>query len=136
MSCDVGIIVPGSEQVNNYFRYRSMGIGERVKRVRDSVGLNQRDFASRLGTSAGRVSEIESGKSVPGGDLLIRLNAEFHVDLNWVLTGEESKTAAPISREEAALLDNYRHCPPEARAAIKATSALLAQSKGVRKKAG
>jgi transcriptional regulator with XRE-family HTH domain len=46
----------------------------------------------------------------------------------------ESVTAY-LSREEAALLDNYRNSPPEGQAAIKTTSAAFAKSKGVKKRA-
>lgn len=42
---------------------------------------------------------------------------------------------APLLPREAALLDNYRHCPPEGRDALEKTSALLAQPK-CGKKAG
>lgn len=112
-----------------------MSIGERVKRVRDSEGMNQRDFASRVGTSAGRISEIESDKSVPGGDLLIRLNAEFGVDLNWLLTGAEADTAAPLAPDEAALLDNYRHSPEDQQRLLRETGAAFAKRQ-VKRKAG
>jgi transcriptional regulator with XRE-family HTH domain len=46
----------------------------------------------------------------------------------------ESVTAY-LSREEAALLDNYRNSPPEGQAAIKTTSAAFAKSNTVKKRA-
>lgn len=60
-------------------------VGERIKQVRGI--LNQRDFAERLGVSKSSVSQIEQGKTMPGGDFLMRLNKEFGVDITWVLTG-------------------------------------------------
>lgn len=42
---------------------------------------------------------------------------------------------APLVPDEATLLDNYRHCPPEGKDALKTTSAALAKSK-CNKKAG
>ncbi len=108
-------------------------IGKRLKQVREDAGLNQRDFAARIGSSSGRVSEIESGKNIPGGDLLLRLNQEFGTDLTWLLAGTRDGAVIPLgdslSPDEAALLDNYRNSPKEARDALKATSAALAQSK-------
>ena len=45
------------------------------------------------------------------------------------LAGQRAGAAlpSPISREEAALLDNYRHSSPEGKKAIKATSDALAK---------
>lgn len=116
-----------------------MGIGERVKQVRDKFGLNQRDFAARLGTGAGRISMIESGQNVPGGDLLVRLHAEFGVDLNWLLTGVTATgevPVAPLAPDEAALLDNYRNSPEDQQRLLRETGAAFAQSKVKKGKVG
>lgn len=90
----------------------NIDIGKRIKQVREDAGLNQRDFAARMGSSSGRVSEIESGKNVPGGDLLLRLNQEFGTDLTWVLTGKQDGTVIPLgtvlTAEEQVLVDGYR----------------------------
>lgn len=101
-------------------------VGDRIKQVRAGSGLNGRDFAARLDTSAGRISEIENGKTMPGGDFLQRLQVEFGVDLNWLMSGA-TFGVQPLTPEETALVDNFRHSPPEARKAIKTTSDLLAQ---------
>lgn len=87
----------------------SIDIGKRIRQVRETTGANQREFAARLGSSSGRISEIESGKNMPGGDLLLRINQEFKTDLTWLLTGDEAKTAqrpppaAPLSLDMPAL---------------------------------
>lgn len=69
-------------------------VGLRVQRIRNDAKLNQRDFGARLGTSSGRISEIESGKSVPGGEFLIRLHQEFNADVTYILTGETQRERA------------------------------------------
>lgn len=115
-----------------------MGLGGRLKQTREAAGLNLRDFAARVGTSAGRISEIESDKSIPGGDLLVRVYSEFGVDLTWLLTGATAAGEVPVrplAPDEVALLDNYRNSPEAGKTAIKTTSAAFAQSK-VKKKAG
>lgn len=43
----------------------SKDIGERVISVRKKAGLNQREFAARLGISNGGISQIENGKAMP-----------------------------------------------------------------------
>lgn len=112
-------------------------IGGRVLAVRNGAGLDQRAFAARIGSSSGRVSEIENGKSLPGAALLARLHAEFDVDLNWLITGQRTANTAPapaLSRREAALLDNYRHSPEDAKTAIDKTSAAFAQPHALTKR--
>lgn len=65
----------------------SKNIGERIFSIRAKLKLNQREFAKKLETSSGYISGIESGKNMAGGEFLLRLNREFGVDLNWLLTG-------------------------------------------------
>lgn len=90
----------------------NIDIGKRTKQVRESVSLNQRDFATRIGSSSGRVSEIESGKNLPSGDLLIRLNEEFGADITWLLTGKKDAALIPhgtvLTAEEQVLVDGFR----------------------------
>lgn len=110
----------------------SKEVGARVFQVRQDVNLNQRDFAARIGISSGGISQIESGKAMPGGDFLLKIHQEFGVDITWLLTGMSATGTAPASpplaRDEEILLDNYRNSPPDARAAIKATSDAFART--------
>lgn len=64
------------------------GIGERLKSLRGAFNHSQRALAAAIGTSAGHLSEIESGKKLPGSDLLCSLSRQTGVDLHWLLTGE------------------------------------------------
>jgi hypothetical protein len=47
-------------------------VANRLRGLQARAGLNQRDFAVRLGTSASRLSTYLSGKVTPGADLLVR----------------------------------------------------------------
>ena len=62
-------------------------IGDRIKAVRNAKRLNQRDFSKMLGISSGHISEIESGKKMPGSDIILSLKRELFVDLNWLEDG-------------------------------------------------
>lgn len=64
-------------------------VGERLRTMRMSTGLNQRDFASRLSTSGAYISCIELGHSMPGGSFLRCLHREFDININWLLNGDE-----------------------------------------------
>jgi hypothetical protein len=47
-------------------------VANRLRSLLLHSGLNQRDFAAQLGTSASRLSTYLSGKVTPGADLLVR----------------------------------------------------------------
>jgi len=63
-------------------------LGNRLKDFRKSYKITQQGLAERLNTSSGYISEIESGKTMPGGNFLISLKREFNINSNWLLTGE------------------------------------------------
>ncbi|HTV54150.1 MAG TPA: XRE family transcriptional regulator [Terriglobia bacterium] len=50
-----------------------MKIGERVKRLRDRLGLTQRELADRIGIAQQSVQKIESGRTQPASMTLIAL---------------------------------------------------------------
>ncbi|HED9670904.1 TPA: helix-turn-helix transcriptional regulator [Klebsiella pneumoniae] len=108
-------------------------IGERVASVRKQAGLNQRDFAARLGISNGGISQIENGKAMPGGDFLLRMHQEFGVDITWLLTGVSNGSPAheiqAMSQEKKELLDAFDGMTPEQRRAILEVGRGLAQVK-------
>lgn len=101
-----------------------------VSRLRELARDRQLDALSReCHLSEEKLLLYLNGVELPTLDYLIAICTATRTDLNWLVSG----TPAP-NPDEAALLDNYRHCPPEGRACIKATSAAFAQSgKGVKK---
>ena len=115
-------------------------VGERVLAIRKAAGLNQRAFAERLTTSSGYISGVESGTTMPGGEFLLRLQAEFQVDPTWLLTGQVAgaAVAAPISEGDRVLLDNFHAAPEQVQAGIKTALGAFADAPrqvGKRKKA-
>ena len=62
-------------------------IGKRLKQLRKHLGLSQKEFADRLHTSSGYISEIEQSKKIPGGELLFLLRQNFDANINWILAG-------------------------------------------------
>ena len=63
-------------------------IGKRLKTIRKEKGLSQKALAELLTTSSGYISEIEQGKTIPGGKFLHSLNRVFLVSIDWLLTGD------------------------------------------------
>ena len=67
-----------------------MSIENRVKDVRVSVSLNQRDFGSKIGVTTSIVSELERGKTRVSAELIRIISESFRVSPAWLLTGEGS----------------------------------------------
>lgn len=118
--------------MDNYF-------GDRLKVERERLGFSQDQMAE-----AGRVKKraycyYEANERAPDV-LFLEALAFAGADVLYIVSGSRSlasqqshqvnQDVAPygLSADEAALLDNYRHSPPEAQAALRATSAALAQS--------
>ncbi|MGG4035278.1 helix-turn-helix transcriptional regulator [Paenibacillus cisolokensis] len=90
-----------------------MSLGEKVRTIRKSHELNQKEFALRIGVSQGTLSDIERGVCLPSCETIIALRNRFHCDLNWLLADDEyvSSTEVRISSEESELLSIFRSLP-------------------------
>lgn len=64
-----------------------MDLPERIKTVRESLGLSQKDMAKAINASLPSIQNYEAGKSVPGGDVIKSL-VKLGFNANWLLTGE------------------------------------------------
>ncbi len=63
-------------------------MNDRLKLLRKKLGLTQEEFAESLDTVFTAISKYELGKIRPGSEFLSKLNRLFHVNINWLLTGE------------------------------------------------
>ena len=61
-------------------------IGNRIKQIRGKD--TQKEFAKILGFSSSYLSEVESGKTKPSLELLVRISQIANCSLHWLLTGE------------------------------------------------
>ena len=111
-----------------------MNLHERLKEERERLGHSQTAFAALAGASKHSQINWEKGAASPNAAALAAW-AEAGLDVLYVVTGQRTggSTAAPapaLAPDEEILLDNYRNCPPDARAAIKTTSDALARASG------
>ena len=72
-----------------------MTIGERLKKVRETLGFSQEAMAKFIKCSPRSWKGYESNSSVPGGDILANL-ANAGIDTNWILSGNVSKNENSI----------------------------------------
>lgn len=76
-------------------------LANRIKEIRNSLNLNQKEFAERIKISKGYLSEIENGKYSPGFAFIYNLAKEFNVSLDYLFFGHgnifagELKTGRP-----------------------------------------
>lgn len=93
-----------------------MNLGEKVRTIRKSHELNQKEFALKIGVSQGTLSDIERGVCLPSCETIIALKNTFQCDLNWLLSDyDESffQTPSYISSEELKLLTSIRALPAQ-----------------------
>jgi transcriptional regulator with XRE-family HTH domain len=77
---------------------RLVAIGQRIKNVRNTLRLSQREMAAALNTSASYLSEIESGKANPGPGFFLDLSDVYNVSIEYVFHGEGEMFYDPKTR--------------------------------------
>lgn len=64
------------------------GFASRFTQAVTHTGLNQSEFARKLGVSAGFVSDVVRGQKKPGTEFLHAVRSLFGISIDWLLTGE------------------------------------------------
>ena len=114
---------------------KNLPIGERLSDERKRLGYNQSDFSALAGITRKTLFGYESGERAPDA-LALAAWAKSGLEVLYVVTGQRQgvpapapaqEQEAPLAPDERILLDNYRHSPPDAQAALKATSDAFAQ---------
>lgn len=72
-------------------------LGERIRKVRQSRGLTQKDFAESLGIAQGFLSSIERGRKAPSSTLLIAMTHLYQTDKKWLSSGEGGSGTGTLS---------------------------------------
>ena len=103
------------------------GAQNKIKQIRERLGLSQTEFANRIGITKGYLSAIESGKRKPGRKIFEGIIQECLGDLVAVYSGKPSvesvespavaetgpkwrqvSSSMELSRQEEALIDTLR----------------------------
>jgi len=75
----------------------SAGIGERVRAVRKSRKMTQKEFATSLGIVQGFLCSIERGKKIPSDTLMIALQHLYRINPVWLKNGAGEMFPAELS---------------------------------------
>lgn len=73
-----------------------MTIGERIKKLRKSLKLTQKEFAERAKiSSASQICDFEKGLRSPSSKTIIRIAKAFNINTSWLLIGVTEKKLIP-----------------------------------------
>jgi transcriptional regulator with XRE-family HTH domain len=84
-------------------------IGGRLRKYREAQGLNQKEFAERIGVGNGRVSNWEQGINRPDVDLLAKICEVLNVSPSELLDIRLSPD--DLNVHERAVINQYRKKP-------------------------
>lgn len=67
-------------------------IAKRLKQILEEKEMNALEFSERVGIQRSSLSHLFSGRNKPSIDLLLKIKKQFpETDLDWLITGEQSK---------------------------------------------
>jgi transcriptional regulator with XRE-family HTH domain len=85
---------------------------ERIKEIRTSLGISQREFSKQIYITQSFYGDIELGKKSVNDRIIQLIATQFHVNKEWIKTGEGGMFTAPppdIRREK--LIEIYNQLP-------------------------
>lgn len=65
-----------------------MTIGERIKNIREKLGITQEEFSQRLGTTRNTITNYEANRRMPMDATIKSICREFNVSEAWLRTGD------------------------------------------------
>lgn len=68
--------------------YSPADIGARIVKVRESLGMNQKEFAATIDMYPNHLSNIETGRRSPNMSFFHKLGAAHRVSLDYLVFGE------------------------------------------------
>lgn len=107
-------------------------MNERIKLLRKTLGLNQKDFGDKIGVGDTAISKIEKGDRNPSEQTVKSICREFNVNHAWLLEGKgDMFSAVPetlldevaeeyeLDELDKLLVKKYMQLPLEKRGVIK-----------------
>ena len=113
-------------------------ICDRLREVREALGLSQQALAERCGITARSQRNYESGERHPDSAYLAAI-AAAGADVLYILTGQRTGGAsAPpppraVSEGDRILLDNFHAAPAQVQAGVKTALGAFASAGGTRR---
>jgi len=88
-------------------------IEERIKAVRKTLGMSQRDFCKGIFLSQSFYGQIETGRRGPNERVYELISSKYNVNKNWLLTGQgDMFNEAPSDVELLELMEIIKELDP------------------------
>lgn len=84
-----------------------MTINDRIKELRESLGLTQEKFAERLGIKRSTIAAYETGRNEPVDSVIALICREYTINETWLRTGEGEMKAEQPEDEIDAVIKKY-----------------------------
>lgn len=68
-------------------------MNERIKELRNALGLTQKEFGDRIGIKRNTIATYEAGRNEPISSVISLICKEFDVNEHWLRTGAGGKAA-------------------------------------------
>lgn len=75
-----------------YLNKNFIGVGERISKRLDEMGLKQVDVCNSISISKNAMSNYISGKRIPDTMVIYKLSKFLSVSIEWLLVGEEDNS--------------------------------------------
>lgn len=107
---------------SNYMNGEEL-IGPRIRELRKSKNITQKDIFLQTGLSSGNLSSIENGKILPSAPSLMSLSKVLGCTTDYLLfgisTSSDDNIYIALSHEEKDLIDSYRNLSESAQEEIR-----------------
>ncbi|GHV62511.1 hypothetical protein AGMMS49587_09560 [Spirochaetia bacterium] len=99
---------------------------ERIKKIRDQLGISQVDFSERIFVSKSFYGDIEIGKKKVNDRIIFIISKQFNVNEEWIRTGKgEMFTDTPPDIRREQLLNIYNQLDGSLRDCLVEQSGIL-----------
>ena len=89
--------------------------GDRLRTWRKKNKFTSKEVAEKIGLTPSGLTKYETGKSDISGKYLIKLNEEYGLSIDWLLTGSGSQSGSSLPEDRKQLLHIYEQLSPERR---------------------
>lgn len=101
----------------------SGGIGDRIRAIRRSRKMTQKEFSASLGIVQGFLCSIERGKKIPSNTLMIAIQHSYGINPDWLNSGTGDmflKKSSPSALPGSSAIPLYK-TPPNSLESISAS---------------
>lgn len=104
-------------------------INQRIKQVRETLELSQRNFSLILSLSHSYIASIETNVLKVNGRLIKLIVSEFGVNETWLTTGEGEMFARNPDEKFTKLVNLFKELPPKYQEVVYQVIEVLLKSK-------